>query len=354
MTENQELIPTQDEGVESQNQHENTDSFLSLMECERPPKKSLECISIQGLIELCCTHKISSDLIGKLDPRINELYTLLDLNKIYGDAINTKGVGECVNHFKPSTVIVQSSFFDGLPVDFLSSFLFFSPKKLIIQILAPDQQFLVYDTETREIRFEHPDDDLNRSTKALNSVIQSSYVLETLELINCKLNEVTVILFYELYLKNLTLCNVKLSCWNFSIESLAFFITRRSMENLILRFHKKFGPDLQLLFTRVMDRTHVKMNLKSLEISISDEFFKIDNIGLIPSIKSVRINIINGTSPKTMNYIKKITVANPEINFKIHGFTFNQDDNEKSAEMFFNKRFQHLTNVTSEWGRWYH
>lgn len=206
MTENRKMTPTRDEEEESQKQHEKTDSRLSLMESETF-KNLLERIGFQERIELCCTHEILSDTIRKLDPRIDEVCKLLDLNKIYGHKLYLNVIWECVDHFKPHTVVVQATFDFGLPVHFLNLFSIFSINKLIIRINVENQQFLVYHFKIREIRFEHPDDDPYRSSNALNSVIQSSGYVETLELVNCALNDVTIACLVKSYIRDLTLCN---------------------------------------------------------------------------------------------------------------------------------------------------
>lgn len=62
------------------------------------------------------------------------------------------------------------------------------------------------------------------------------------------------------------------------------------MKTLILRYVGNFQPETQLFYAQLMKRIQ-GLPLESLEISISNDFFKIDNIILILSLKFVRINI---------------------------------------------------------------
>lgn len=358
MSENQELTPVRniknkETDIQKQFHPQLEEAVSQPFSMASEPRLGIDIrdINIRDLISLCLSEEILSRLGRLFDPRIDELYTSLDLNKIYGHELDTIMVEKCVNHFTPQTVIIRSPMLDKLPVDLLSSFCSFAPKKLIIRLRNSDQQFLIHHFKIREIRIEHQKNyHWSSPTKALNSILQSSVNLDNLEVVNCSFDVITVASFNQLYLRNLTLCDAELSCMEGVI--LAHYITKSFfMETLILRYNEEFSTMLQLFFNQVMYLIP-KMKLKSFEISINDGFFKIDNINLIPSLKSVRVNIIEGTSLKTMNYIKKITVANPDINFQVHGYTFNQGD-EKFSETSFNKRFQKLANVTFKWTPWW-
>lgn len=358
MSESQEVTPFQNienEQTEAQKQfhpqHGGVDSHSSWMMREPQFEAFIKNIDIRHLIALCCSHKISSDTIREFDPRINKLYTKFDFDRIYRDTLNTKMIKECVNHFKPQKVILKSSYFNELPTDLFDAFSSFSPKKLIIRILNFNQQFLIHHFEVQEIEIylSAIRSDQNRSTNALNSILHSANDLNTLKVVGGGFDNITVAILGYLNLKNLTLCNVELKCSE--IDIFVGYITKSSsMEVLILYYCKEFQPSLQLFFNQLMNRIH-ETRLKSLEISICDKFFRIENISLIPYLELVQINIIDGTSLKTLNYIKKITVANPEIDFEIHGCNMLEQYDLETAKILLNKRFQNLANVTYDWFR---
>lgn len=335
-------------------QHEKIDHCLTLMLREPSFRVFKENISFVDKISICCIYENSAKVIRESVPQIKELYTLFDFNKTFNSVQDSKLIRDCVNHFKPQTIILQSTFFKNLPSDLLGSFSLFSPQKLIIQIGGFNQQFFIQRFRAHELRFEYLKswNNFDQSTLALNSILQSTFNLELLELFNCSIDDLTTTVFGYLCLEKLALCNVTLRCRR--IDTLISNITKQMfMKTLILRFNKIFDTDLKSFFSQLINGIQ-NLPLETLEISISNDFYEIDNITLIPSLKTVRINIVEGTSIRTINHIEQIIGENLDIEYKIHGFSPIQLNNGNLTGISFNIYFNRLPNATGHWGLWCH
>lgn len=313
---------------------------------EPPLKVFRKNISIRDMVSISCSYEKSAKIIKETVPQINELYTLFDFNKVFNTLGDSKLIRECINHFKPKTVILQSTLFENLPSDLLGSFSLFTPQKLIIGIKGFDQQFLITRFRAHELRFEYPKswNNFDKSALALNSILQSVIDLESLELFNCSIDDFTVTAFGHLCLLNLTLNNVNLQCGE--TNTFVEYLTRQTfMKNLVLRYDENLLTEFHPFFSRLVNNIH-ELRLESLEISVSNNFFEIDNIISIQSLKSVQININGETSFQTINYIGQIISARPDIQFKIHGFSPIQPNDEHSFIEYFNR----LPNAIGSWG----
>lgn len=341
-----------DEERQNRLRHETIDYCLTLMLGEPPLDVFRQNISLHDLISICCTYQNSAEIIKKTVPKISELYNLFDFDKIFESVQDSKLIRDCVNHFKPQTIIFQSTPFRELPSDLLGSFSLFSPKKLIIRIKSFNQQFLIKHFRAYELRFEYPKDWIlfDQSAFALNAILQSTIHLESLELFNCPIDDFTVTAIDHLCLLKLTLCNVNFQCRGFDtlIKHLA---KQMFMKNLVLRFDGNFQAKSHPFFSELMN--HIQnLPLETLEISISNDLFKIDNIISIPSLKFVQINIVESTSIQTINHIEQIIAARSNIKYKIHGFSPIQFNNENLTGISFNIYFNRLPNATGAWGPW--
>lgn len=339
-----------DEEKENRLRQEKIDNCLALMLREPPLDVFRKNISFCDLISICCIYKNSADIIKKTVPKINELHTLFDFYKIYESVQNSEVIRNCVNHFRPQTVILQSTPFKDLPFDLLGSFSLFTPQKLVFRIKSFKQQFLIRQIKAEEIRYEYSKSWINfdSSASALNSILQSTVNLGSLELFNCPIDDFTVTALGYLCLEKLKLCNVHLLCRE--IGSLIENLTKQMfMKTLSLQYTGKFQPQTLSFLTQLMQSIQ-NLELESLEISIDDEFFRIDNIIRISSLKLVRINIIEDTSIQTVNYIEQIIGSRLNIKYEIHGFSPIQIGNTKLSEFSFNMYFNRLPNATGLWG----
>lgn len=333
--------------------HEKIDNWLTLLLREPPLDSFIRNIDTPGLISISCIYRKSAEVIRENSPQINELYTLFDFTRIFKSVKDTKVIRDCLEHFEPQTVILESTLFENLPSDLLSSFLSYSPQKLIILIEGLNQQFLIKRFKSPELRFEHPPSwiAVNDSALALNSILQSATNLESLELCNCPIDDFTVTAFGFLCLEKLFLYNVNFHCRK--INALISNLTNQQfMKSLVLRFKGPFQPKTLSFLVQLMKRIQ-KIPLESLEISISNDFYKIDNIILIPSLKFLRINIVKDTSIQTINYVEKAIATRSNIKYEIHGFSPIQCKRMNLTGELFNIYFNRLPHAVGSWGPWW-
>lgn len=339
-----------DEETQERLRHEKIDYCLTLMLRETSLDVFRKNISFHDLISICCVYERAAEIIRDSVPQIDELYTLFDFYKVFESVQDSKSIRDCVNHFKPQTVILQSTPFKELPSDLLGSFSLFSPQKLIFRIKSFNQQFLIKRFRAHEIRLEFPKSwiDFDQSALALNSILQSTFNLESLELFDCPVDDFTVTAFGYLCLERLLLCNVDLRCRK--IDTLNANLTKQMfMKSLILRYNDKFQPQTISFFVQLMQGIQ-SLPLESLEVSINNEFFRIDNIIQIPSLKFVRININQDTSIQTINHIEQIIASRLDIKYIIHGFSPIRHNNGNLTGISFNIYFNRLPNATGSWG----
>lgn len=299
--------------------NDTVDNLLTLMIREPSMTVFKENLNLSDLVATSCTYKKTSNVIRDLFPQIEELHNTFDFNRVFNCIKRSDLVRECILHFRPNSVIISSTLTCNLPTDLLQAFTLISPYELTIQIKGINQQFLVssYPLDIGKLRFECSNK-YGKTTRPLNSLLQSMTKIESLDLFYCGIDDFTGTAIGKLCLQDLILSDVRIDCAE--IDILVRYLSRQTfMTNLKLRYFKKFQYKERLFFGKLM-RKIKNMSIKYLEVSVNNDFFEINDIISTPSLNKVRINFDTTSSTNIFNYIKNVIVTRSEVHFEIFRF----------------------------------
>lgn len=326
------------------------------MSREPPMNTFIKNLSISDKVSISCVYKGTATVIRNLDPRIKKLYTEFDFSQIYDGILQTSLIRQCLWHFKPKIAKFNSKLSAKLPVDLLTAFTLYAPHELVIRLEAFSQQFLVstFPIDIKKLRYEHSErwNIHDHAALPLISILQSATKIDSLELIECFIDDFAATAISKLCLENLTLCEVQIRCTE--IDLLIMYLTRHNfMKNLKLRYYKTLQPNVHSFLTQLINQTY-RMSLESLEVSISNDYYQIHAITLSQTLKNVRINIDTFSSRFTIDTIKETIRTRPNISFEIHkyypvgeSFRFHSMNGRVDNEALIGTFFDEYPNVIS-------
>lgn len=301
---------------------------LVLMTREPPLDIFFKSVDITGMINLCCNFESVAEILKCRKPEIAALYNSIDFGKIYG-TVDTSIVRSMMNHFKPKTVILESTVI--LPTDLLRAFTLNSPKSLTIKLRSFGQQLVMKRNKIEEVCIENFIYDSTSSVN--NTILESSSRIAKIEIINGSIDDITTTLLGQLSLERLDLKNVEIRCRD--MDALARNISKQVWTEK-LRVNC-FGELNNTFIPFLLDRI-ASMNLKTLEISLGDNLMNIDNISKISSLTYVRLNVESHSHIEIFQQLLEIFILRPDVTFAVFLYcSCGVDVNETIAYGYFGR-----------------
>lgn len=303
-------------------EHKKVDMQLALMSREPSMDIFSKGLDISDKISISCIYENTAEIIRKQEPEIEKLYTEIDFNKIFKGELKRSLIRQCLVHFKPKKVILTTDMINRLPVDLFDAFTSWAPYELILKNEGFDQQFLMNIVPTKVIKLTYihskPGNTYDKAALTLTSMLQNMTNIESLNLIDCYIDDFAAVAIGKLCLEDLTLSNIQVQFSD--IEILVRYITRQSfMKELRIRYLTIFPPNIRSFISQLINQIH-RMSLKFLELPINNQIFVMDNIIRTPTLENVQINFEIYSSSDIINHIRRIISARPDISFEIHQY----------------------------------
>lgn len=270
--------------------------------------------------------------------RVNQLYSFIDFSDIFVTSVSTESVRELVQHFKPSLILLQSTFTAALPNDILSAFTNVSPRSMVIQFNGFRQQIIANSFQLHDLHIGNFVYD--KCSSACNSILSSVRELKSLEINRGVIDDNTATFIVQQNLEKLTLSEVDLQIRN-PILLLEYMRTNVHLKTLKMHYLEGLSPESKYIISAVLQRIHV-MHLISLEVSLETNYLSISNIKHSTTLRHVRLNIVSYLPNKLFQYIFLIINECAHIHFQIHFYHRNFPQNHHLA---FESLFKSLPNV---------